>query len=300
MADRPVFLSAEWRDLVMLNYQVDPSLLQKYIPHGVELDTFEGRTFVSVVGFRFLRTKLFGFLAMPFHSNFAEVNLRFYVRRHEGGEDRRGVVFIRELVPSATIAAVARMIYGEKYMSCPMRHQVVSTASRVSASYEWRFQQHHFRVIADAEGAPAEAPPGSFENFITEHYWGYSVRNKGAGLEYRVSHPPWKVWTAAKFGFEGDAGALYGPEFSEILRQPAKSAFIAGGSSVVVHMGREISKESHSKSRLQLNLNLQCPLGRTSAGPGTAVLARTDHQKAHTLGLFRSTNPPEILSTTDS
>ncbi len=114
MQERSVFLSAEWRDLVMLNYEVDPVILRRYVPHGVELDTFEGRTFVSLVGFQFLRTKLYGFLAVPFHSNFEEVNLRFYVRRREAGEIRRGVVFIRELVPRMTIARVARLMYGEK------------------------------------------------------------------------------------------------------------------------------------------------------------------------------------------
>src|SRR5271154_6032808 len=124
MQERRVFLSAEWRDLVMLNYEVEPEILRRYVPLGVELDTFGGRTFVSVVGFQFLHTRLYGFLAVPFHSNFEEVNLRFYVRRREGGEIRRGVVFIRELVPRLAIARVARVMYGEKYDSCPMQHRV--------------------------------------------------------------------------------------------------------------------------------------------------------------------------------
>src|SRR5271170_6925189 len=112
MGERGVFLSAEWRDLVMLNYEVEPGILRQYVPSGVELDAFEGRTFVSLVGFQFLRTRLYGFLAVPFHSNFDEVNLRFYVRRHEGGETRRGVVFVRELVPRMAIARFARLMYG--------------------------------------------------------------------------------------------------------------------------------------------------------------------------------------------
>ena len=105
--DRRVFLSAEWRDLVMLNYEVDPALLHRYVPRGVELDVFDRRSFASLVGFRFLRTKLLGVLAVPFHTNFDEVNLRFYVRRREGEENRRGVVFIRELVPHFAIARLA-------------------------------------------------------------------------------------------------------------------------------------------------------------------------------------------------
>ncbi|MGH9709897.1 MAG: DUF2071 domain-containing protein, partial [Candidatus Acidiferrales bacterium] len=94
-----VFLSAEWRNLVMLNYEIDPDILRKYVPHGTEVDSFQGKTFMSLVGFQFLHAKIFGFLPLPFHTDFDEVNLRFYVRRRESSENRRGVVFIREIVP---------------------------------------------------------------------------------------------------------------------------------------------------------------------------------------------------------
>src|ERR1700693_3806285 len=119
-----VFLSAEWRDLVMLNYEVEPNLLSRYVPPGTALDSFKGRTYLSLVGFRFCRTKLLGCLPIPFHANFDEVNLRFYVRRKEGSEDRRGVVFIAEVVPRYAIAATARFLYEENYRYCPMSHHV--------------------------------------------------------------------------------------------------------------------------------------------------------------------------------
>ncbi len=138
MPERRVFLSAEWRDLVMLNYEVDPAVLRRYVPRGVQLDSFEGRTFVSLVGFQFLRTKLYGILAVPFHSNFDEVNLRFYVRRREGSEIRRGVVFVRELVPRMAIARFARLMYGEKYDSCPMQHRIQRNAHGLTAEYAWQ------------------------------------------------------------------------------------------------------------------------------------------------------------------
>src|ERR1700722_15876019 len=94
-----IFLSAEWRDLLMLNYEVNPGILQKYVPAGTELDSFQGKTYVSVVGFRFCRTRLLGAIPIPFHTEFEEINLRFYVRRSVGSETRRGVVFIGEIVP---------------------------------------------------------------------------------------------------------------------------------------------------------------------------------------------------------
>src|ERR1700675_2745853 len=172
MAERPVFLSAEWRDLVMLNYEAEPEILRRYVPRGVELDTFDVRTFVSLVGFRFLRNKLYGFLAVPFHSNFDEVNLRFYVRRREGGEIRRGVVFVRELVPRMAIARFARLMYGEKYDSCPMWHRIERNAEGVSAKYGWKWRGEKYRLRAQASSAPSRFAQGTLENFITEHYWG--------------------------------------------------------------------------------------------------------------------------------
>jgi uncharacterized protein YqjF (DUF2071 family) len=241
MQESRVFLSAEWRDLVMLNYEVDPQLLKDYAPCGVELDSFEGRTFVSVVGFQFLRAKLYGFLAVPFHTNFDEVNLRFYVRRREGGENRRGVVFIRELVPRMAIARFARLIYGEKYDSCPMRHHIERNGDMISTEYGWEWRGQKFRLSAEGNGTPSRVAEGSLENFITEHYWGYSAGRGGKSIEYRVSHDPWRAWTAAKASLEGDCEGLYGPGFSEVLRRKPDSAFIAEGSPVTVHLGRRIA-----------------------------------------------------------
>jgi len=241
MRERRVFLSAEWRDLVMLNYEVEPGILRQYVPRGVELDAFEGRTFVSLVGFQFLHTKLYRFLAVPFHSNFDEVNLRFYVRRREGGKIRRGVVFVRELVPRVAIAGLARMMYGEKYDSCPMAHSNERNAAGISAEYRWKWRGKRFWLSARADGAPARVAEGSIENFITEHYWGYSAKSANETIEYRVSHEPWRVWVSTNARFEGDGEALYGAGFAEILRRPPDSAFVAEGSRVLVHTGQRVS-----------------------------------------------------------
>jgi uncharacterized protein YqjF (DUF2071 family) len=236
-----VFLSAEWRDLVMLNYEIDPALVARHVPHGTELDAFEGRVFISLVGFRFLRTKLFGFVPLPFHADFDEVNLRFYVRRREGSEVRRGVVFIREIVPRFAVAQLARLAYGENYVSLPMRHAVRRNGAGVSAEYQWRIAHQWCGLRAEGSGAPAYAAEGSAEQFITEHYWGYSAQPDGGCVEYHVSHVPWRVWTGAAATFEGDAGSLYGAELGRALRRAPDSAFIADGSPVLVFTGRRIS-----------------------------------------------------------
>jgi uncharacterized protein YqjF (DUF2071 family) len=237
---RTVFLSAEWRDLVMLNYEVDSRSLDKYVPRGTALDSFLGKTYVSLVGFRFCRTKLFGSLAVPLHSDFDEVNLRFYVRRKEGDENRRGVVFIVEIVPKQAVAAIARLIYGENYVCLPMKHRVSTDGSRKTVEYQWQVKNQWCQLTAQAMGAPELPREGSLEQFITEHYWGYSTQRGGDSLEYHVSHEPWQVWVSTRAGFEGDASGLYGVELGCVLQGHPSSAFIADGSPVTVFKGRKL------------------------------------------------------------
>jgi uncharacterized protein len=238
----PIFLTAEWRYVAMLNYSVDPGLLAPLTPRGTELDQFEGRSYASLVGFRFERTRVRG-LWIPFHSDFDEVNLRFYVRRTAGAEVRRGVVFVREIVPRWAIAQTARSCYGEKYVSLPMRHKVVEPTSeggRVQLEYAWRQQAKWSAIRAEASGRPAIPAAGSPEEFFTEHYWGYTGRADGSTLEYRVEHDRWRVWSGAKASFEGDVAALYGLDLARRLAGKPDSVLVAEGSSVSVHSGQRI------------------------------------------------------------
>ncbi|MEP6975566.1 MAG: DUF2071 domain-containing protein [Spartobacteria bacterium] len=169
------FLTAEWRHLVMLNYAVDPALLERRVPPGLELDHFEAVAYVSVVGFLFLRTRVLG-LPIPWHRNFEEVNLRFYVRHRAPEGWRRGVVFVREIVPRQAIAVLARGLYGEPYSAFPMSHRIEEGAAQLSCRYEWQRNGRREFVAASASGAPTPVEPGSLEEFITEHYWGYTAR----------------------------------------------------------------------------------------------------------------------------
>lgn len=228
------FLTAEWRDLVMLNWEVDPALLRGRVPRGTELDAWGGKTFVSVVGFHFLRTRVLG-LPLPFHVNFEEVNLRFYVRREDPGGVRRGVVFVKEIVPRWAIAWVARAVYNESYVALPMRHE---RGERVE--YAWRTGERWNRVAARPRGEPRALAPGSHEEFVAEHYWGYSAQRDGGSVEYRVDHPPWRVRDVAEPAFDCDVASLYGSDFEPALRAPPASAFLAEGSAVAVQRGRRI------------------------------------------------------------
>jgi hypothetical protein len=239
------FLTASWRYLAMLNYEVPPGLLRPLVPAGTVLDDFDGVTLASVVGFRFLDTRLLG-LPVPGHRDFDEVNLRFYVRRRaEDGRWRRAVVFVRELVPRRAVALVARWVYNEPYAAVPMRHDLVidgiADGSPGRAVYGWSLGGRWHQLQVHVAGKPALPAPGSEVEFTTEHYWGYTVQRDGGTREYQVEHPPWRVWPAAAAALACDVRAVYGPGFAECLLPTPRSAFLAEGSPVVVHSGRRLT-----------------------------------------------------------
>lgn len=237
MPRRP-FLTARWEHLVLLNYEVDPVLLRPLVPTGTELDLWHDRCLMSLVGFRFVDTRLLG-IPIPGHRHFDEANLRFYVRRKgEDGVWRRAVVFVRELVPRWAIATVARLVYNEPYLAVPMTHDVrVTPDAGRTATYGWRYQGASFALTAQADGPAQPLVPESEAEFITEHYWAYTRQRDGGTLEYQVEHPPWNVWTATRATFTGPGELLYGPDFGPILARPPASAFLAVGSPVAVHKG---------------------------------------------------------------
>jgi uncharacterized protein YqjF (DUF2071 family) len=227
------FLTAEWRHLLIINYVVDRAALAPLVPAGTELDDWQGRTYLSVVGFRFLRTRVLG-VPVPFHRNFDEVNLRFYVRRHVHGEWRRGVAFVKEIVPRRAIAFVARTLYNENYVRMPMRSTVTIPGP---VRYEWWHAEAWEGVSATVVGEPAVPVPEAEETFITEHYWGYARQPDGSTIEYGVEHPPWRVWRCEAPALACQAAMLYGERLATYLAGPPASAFVADGSPVAVCRG---------------------------------------------------------------
>lgn len=226
------FLTARWLDLAMLNYEVDPKILAPYVPAGTKVDQWNGKTFVSIVGFMFVDTKVMG-VSVPFHTDFEELNLRFYVRREVGDEVRRGVVFVKEIVPKIAIAATARWLYNENYVALPMRHDINEERVR----YEWELNGRWNHVEVQRVGDPYLPASGSEEEFITEHYWGYAKQKDGSTVEYKVEHPQWDVWRAGETSFDCDVEELYAPEFRDALSGKPSSAFVARGSETKVMKG---------------------------------------------------------------
>ena len=234
---RRPFLTAQWRNLIMLNYAVEPSLLVPLVPRGTTLDTFGGTTYLSLVAFLFDDTRLLG-VPIPWHRTFEEVNLRFYVRRDLPGEARRGVTFIRELVPRLAIAATARLLYNEPYRAFRMQHHYGRPrpdAMPDTLIYGWRDRGGWNTVRANPLGEGQQAHAGSLEEFITEHYWGYTRQRDGSTVEYQVEHPRWRVWSANGISVVGDLDVAYGRELANVLAQKPASSFIADGSDISVH-----------------------------------------------------------------
>ena len=232
-----VFLTAEWRYLTMLNYEIDSAALAPFVPTGTELDVWNGKTYVSVVGFLFENTRVGG-IPIPFHRSFEEVNLRFYVRQKTGEGWRRGVVFIKELVSRKAVALIARKFYSENYHALPMAHRIEKSGEEIkSVTYSWRLSGRENCLKVAVSGCVRPPREDSLPEFITEHYWGYARQRDRSTVEYRVEHPRWCIWENAAAELCCDAASLYGESFREILNRPSASAFLADGSEVKVYRG---------------------------------------------------------------
>ncbi len=233
-----IFLKAEWRKLLLVNYPIDPQILKPFLPGRTELDFFEGNCLVSMVGFMFMNTRLKG-IPIPFHQNFEEVNLRFYVRYKENGVWKRGAVFIGEFVPKPLIALVARTAYGEPYSLMKMKHEWDFREETLDVSYSWKTRRwNHLKVKAENRLFLPE--PGSEAAFILEHYWGYTRRGPNRTAEYGVEHPSWMVYPTLEAQAEMDFEENYGPAFAVLNRTKPFSAFLAEGSEILVRHGRMV------------------------------------------------------------
>jgi uncharacterized protein YqjF (DUF2071 family) len=235
-----MFLKAEWKNLLMLNYEVDPEILKPYLPAGTVLDLWEGKTLVSMVGFMFLDTRVFG-IEWPLHINFEEVNLRFYVKHFNGKEWKRGAVFISEIVPKSMIVLIANNLYKEHYRALPMRHSATPVEDNDTRFlYEWKLKGRWNKMGATVSNNLEPIQAGSAEEFIFEHYWGYNSLSAIKTMEYQVEHISWQTGNVKDFVFDADIKELYGAAFVPYLQVKPYSAFFADGSDISVRMGKKI------------------------------------------------------------
>lgn len=232
------FLTAKWTNLALINYEIDAKLLEKYIPAGTELDFYNDKCYLSLVGFIFDNVKLFG-LPIPFHTKFEEVNLRFYVKRLENGLWKRGVVFIKEIVPKSTLTFVANSIYKEHYETFPMKHSITENNETIDFVYQWKTDNKWNSLLIETNKNEIEIPINSEAEFITEHYFGFT-KHQNKTFEYEVKHPKWNQYKVEQFQVDVDFKKSYGNEFSFLNDLMPTSVLLAKGSKISVENKKEI------------------------------------------------------------
>ena len=234
---KETFLSARWENLIMANYAVDPAILLPYLPKGVELDFYNHKAYVSLVGFMFKQTSLFN-IPIPFLGTFEEINLRFYVKRVEGNTIKRGVVFINETVPYKMVAWLANRLYKEHYIAIPTKNltEVGNTTNNIR--YEWKINKVWNHIAVNVAKEKEQMLPESIEEFIFEHYYGYTKINNQLSQEYKVNHPRWLVNKVIGYSIFCDFKEMYGNDFSFLSNYQPDSVITAEGSPVTVKWKR--------------------------------------------------------------
>lgn len=227
------FLTAQGRNLALITWDIDPARLT-FLPKGLEPDTLHNQAFVSLVAFDFLDCRVKG-IAIPGCTNFPEINLRTYVRETTG-QRRRGVVFIREFVPSRLTALVAKLIYNEPYQRAPMHATSTPTPTGLTIIHTLgpiRKRTHHLAVTATG---PLHTPaPDTLEHHLKEHAWGFGTNHRGQTLAYHVDHPTWRIHHTATPTLNLDFAQLYGPQWSDLTTRPPTHTMLAEGSAVAVY-----------------------------------------------------------------
>ncbi len=231
------FLSARWENLIMANYAVNAEVLKPYLPKGVELDFYHNKTYLSLVGFMFKQTSLFK-IPIPFLGTFEEINLRFYVKRIEGGVIKRGVVFINETVPYTMVAWLANKLYNEHYIAIPTKNHIINNITKKTIRYDWKINKNWNHLEVNTTKVQEQMLPGSIEEFIFEHYFGYTKINSQRSQEYKVNHPRWQVNKVIDYSIHCDFTSMYGNDFSFLNKQKPDSVIIAEGSPVTVNWKR--------------------------------------------------------------
>ncbi|HMN40225.1 MAG TPA: DUF2071 domain-containing protein [Phycisphaerales bacterium] len=243
------FLTAEWRNLIIVSYHVPAELLAPHLPAGLELDEIGGAPTVSLVAFEFLNTRVKG-VRWPGFVNFPEWNLRFYVRsRPTGGtggssargvesatpvNPERGVVFIREFVPSRLIAGIAKGLYNEPYSAAPFRQQSDQRFGQFRQSYTVTLAGRDHTLDATAADRLITPEPGSLAHLLKEHRWGFGRTRAGKTLRYEVEHPVWRIHETARCRVDVDWVRLYGPEWGVMQDREPFSVVLAEGSAISV------------------------------------------------------------------
>jgi len=236
------FLKAHWKNLIMINFEVSKDILEPYVPKGTEIDLWHQKAYVSLVSFLFDRTYVLGFPAIG-NQKFEELNIRFYLKRIEGNKEKRGVAFIKEIVPKPLVTRLANLCFSEHYQTMRMGHKIIyfDSSENEVKNLEYTVEKNGIhRISARLTPDLGDLLEGSFEEFIAEHYWGYSRVSNHKTVEYEVQHPKWKIYNGSEVSFNCDFKSLYGNEWQFLNTQAPFSMFVVKGSEVNVGFPKSI------------------------------------------------------------
>jgi len=232
-----LFLKANWENIIMVNYEIAPDILMPYLPKGVELDLYQGKCYVSLVGFMFKDTKLFN-IPIPRLGTFEEINLRFYVTRKDGGIIKRGVVFVNETIPYKIVAWMANTLYKEHYTVVPTKHTISKDSNHQKIRFDWQLHKKWYSIYIENNLSSQPMQEDSLEKFIYEHYYGYTKVSDSKTEEYRLHHPSWEIHEVVDYKIDCDFKAMYGKSFLVLNDTKPEAVFIAKGSSVAIEWKR--------------------------------------------------------------
>jgi uncharacterized protein YqjF (DUF2071 family) len=240
-----IFLKGEWRNLIMINYEIDPEILTGYLPPHTELDNFNGKHYVSLVGFLFKDSKVKGII-VPYHRTFEEITLRFYVR-HIGPDGilKRGVVLIKEIATKKISAPVAGKIFGENQEACDTRHLWSNpTEDKVSVEYMWKRTADWDWISVTATGVSYFPKQKTEEQFITERNRVYSKGKKDTTTVYNVEHSNWRIHTVHYSDINCNFEKNFGKDFAYLNKAKPASVFLADGSAITMGNRQKLELET--------------------------------------------------------
>ncbi|WP_424494544.1 YqjF family protein [Salinimicrobium sp. GXAS 041] len=224
-------LTAEWKNLVFANYTVPPQLIEKYLPAHTKPDFYNGKCYLSLVGFQFKNVKVAN-LKIPFNNDFEEINLRFYVKRFDGAKWRKGVIFISQIADKAALNTLANVLFQENYQKLVTKQHISEDDTSINARYSWRFKDEWQHLEAKSGIVASPFQENSEEEFLMDRPWGYGKRNNEETNEYKVSHPDWPIFEVEEYSVKVDFSLLFGPEFNILSSATPKSVILAEGSTV--------------------------------------------------------------------
>lgn len=221
-------MTAYWTNLLTATYEADRSLLNEFLPAGTELNTWNGKYLMSIVAFIFSKPRVLNIPA-PVYRSFEEINLRFYVRRKENNNWKKGVVFIREIAPARLIGLSAKWLYKENFISLPLKHEFHTNDDLQYINYACKVKNKWGQLNITCAAKEFDPEPGCIEGFIRDHYWGYTKNKNDRTAEFSIEHSSWKIYPATHFALNMNIGEIYGPGFTDYFDQKPVSVFLMDG-----------------------------------------------------------------------